>query len=162
MLELGVDVTLPGAEEMELSRGLAAAIITQVEEARTPHIELYDSGATRHISPYRDITYQTLDPPLYLNAVNGQQFPALGTGDMVVRAPTGGGGQSELTLKNVFHALSVGYTLISLGALDSLGYDIAIGSGHLEILLRTGERLAHIPKSAHSLYCHVDIVLLLT
>jgi len=58
------------------SGGLAAAAITQVEESKSTRVELYDSGATRHISPYRAdfITYCSLDPPLYLNAANGQQF----------------------------------------------------------------------------------------
>ena len=103
--------------------GLAVAAIMQVEEERPTRTELYDSGATRHISPYRDdfITYRTLDPPLFLNAANGQQFPAVGMGSMVVSAPNGDG-QSELTLESVLHAPSVGFTLVSLRALDKLGY----------------------------------------
>ena len=44
--EAGVDAALSG--------GFAAAALRQVEEGRTARVELYDSGATRHISPYRD------------------------------------------------------------------------------------------------------------
>jgi hypothetical protein len=56
------------------SGGLAAAAITQVEEVKPARVELYDSGATRHISPYRDnfINYRALEPPLFLHAANGQ------------------------------------------------------------------------------------------
>ena len=159
VFELGVDIPSSGGNETEWSagqsgHGLAAAVVAQVEEARTPRIELYDSGATRHISPYRDdfFTYQTLDPPLYLNAANGQRFPALGTGDMVISAPNGRGGQTELTLENVLHAPSVGYMLVSLGALDKLGLRIAIGGGHLDIQSRAGDRIIHIARTTNGLY----------
>ena len=49
--EAGTDTTLSGR--------FAAAALTQVEEGRTARVKLYDSGATRHISPYCDdfITY---------------------------------------------------------------------------------------------------------
>ena len=136
---VGAEVTAPlECEEAgagaALSGGLAAAAITQVEEVKPARVELYDSGATRHISPYRDdfTSYRTLEPPVFLHAANGQQFPAVGTGTMVIGTPNGGE-QSALTLEKVLHAPSVGYTLVSLGALDALGYRIAIGGGHLEI-----------------------------
>jgi transposase InsO family protein len=97
------------------------------------------------------LTYHSLDPPLFLNAANSQQFPAVGTGSMVVSAPNGGG-QSKLTLENVLHTPSVSYTLVSLGALDGLGYHIAIGGGHLEIQSHAGKRLACITRTARGLY----------
>ncbi|EIW60878.1 uncharacterized protein TRAVEDRAFT_80236, partial [Trametes versicolor FP-101664 SS1] len=55
-------------------------------------IEVYDSGATRHISPYRERfeTYERLDPPRPITAANGDQFMATGEGDMRVRMPNGG------------------------------------------------------------------------
>ena len=139
-----------------LSGGFAVAALTQVEEGRTTRVELYDSGATCHISPYCDdfITYQQLDLPLFLNTVNSQQFPAVGTGSMVVSTPNGAG-QSDITLENVLHAPSVGYMLVSLGALDGLGYHIAIGHRHLNILSRAGECLARIVRTECSLY-HVS------
>jgi hypothetical protein len=62
------------------SAGGAQATITAVEEAKSAQVELYDYSATRHLSPYRNnfITYWDLEPPLYLNAANKQQFPAMG------------------------------------------------------------------------------------
>ncbi|KAI9429466.1 hypothetical protein H4582DRAFT_2089143 [Lactarius indigo] len=89
---------------------------------------------------------------VFLNAANGQQFPAVGTGSMVVSVPNGSG-KSELTLKNVLHAPSISYTLVSLRALDSLGYRIAISGGHLEIQSGTGECLVSITCTLHGLYC---------
>ena len=136
-----------------LSGGLAAAVITQVEKLPVARVELYDSGATRHISPFRDdfLTYRPLDPPLYLNAANGQQFPAVGTGTMKVSTPNEDR-QSELTLEDVLHAPSVGYTLVSLRALDSMGFRIGIAGGHLDIQSQAGERLARIAKTPRGLY----------
>lgn len=158
--ELGVDIPSSGGKEMEWSarqsgHGLTAALVTQVKEARTSCIELYNSGATCHISPYHDdfFTYQTLNLPHYLNVTNSQQFPALGTEDMVISAPNSRGGQTELTLKNVLHTLSVGYTLVSLGALDKLGHRISIGDEHLNIQSCTDDCIIHIAQTMNGLYC---------
>ena len=117
------------------------------------HVELYDLGAMHHISPYCDNfhTYQPLNPSLILNVANGQQFPAVGTGSITVSAPNGDG-QSDLTLKNVLHVPSVGYTLVSLGALDALGYCATTGGGHLKILSHKGERLVFIARMVRGLY----------
>lgn len=86
VLESGAQATTPlECEEAGAgtapSGGLAAAAITQVEEVKPARVELYDSGATRHISPYRDdfVNYRALEPPLFLHAANGQRFPAIGT-----------------------------------------------------------------------------------
>ena len=96
----------------------AAAVITPSDGQRE-RVELYDSGATRHISPYQSdfSTYVKLDLPIFLNATNQQRFPAIGTGTLVIHAPNGGT-QSSITLHDVLHAPAVGYTLVSLGALD--------------------------------------------
>ena len=61
-------------EDMSETEGeeLAGAVITPSEEDNTPHVKLYDSGATRHISPYKsDFTsYSQLSPPVFLNTAN--------------------------------------------------------------------------------------------
>jgi hypothetical protein len=76
-----------------------------------------------HISPYKSdfASYTTLDPPVYLNAANQQRFPAIGTGTLSIRTPNGAA-PSILTLHDVLHAPAVGYTLVSIGALDKKGY----------------------------------------
>ena len=51
---------------------------------------------------------------------------------------------SSLTLENILYALAVGYTLISLGALDTLGYHMGIEAGNLEITLPKGTLVARI------------------
>jgi hypothetical protein len=98
---------------------VACAVITSAKQEGAPRTELYDSGATRHISPYQsDFTsYTPLSPPIFLNAANQQRFPAIGTGTLAVRVPNEGT-ESELALRNALHAPSVAYTLVSLGTLD--------------------------------------------
>ena len=136
------------------SAGSMQATIAAVEEAKSTWVKLYDSGATRHLSPYHNnfITYWALEPPLYLNAANKQQFPALGTGSMVVNAPLGSA-TSSLTLENVLYAPAVGYTLISLGTLDVLGYHMGIEAGTLEISSPKGTLVTCILQTTRGLYC---------
>ncbi|KAI0037752.1 hypothetical protein FA95DRAFT_1459436, partial [Auriscalpium vulgare] len=52
--------------------------------------ELYDSGTTRHISPYLDDfeNYREI-PPRRFTAANQQGFAATGVGEMVIDVPNG-------------------------------------------------------------------------
>ena len=118
------------------------------------HVELYNSGATRHISPYKAsfLTYITLNPPIFLNAANQQRFPTIGVGSLAIRVPNGST-QSTLTLPNVLHAPAVGFTLVSLSALNKQGYRASLGSGHLKLFTPGGEHIACIPQTPRGLYC---------
>ena len=124
----------------------AAAVTTPSSDGCGKHVEMYDLGATRHISPYQsDFTsYNCLDPPVYLNATNQQQFAAVGVGSLAIHAPNGAT-SSTVTLHDVLHSPSVGCTLISLGALDKRGCHALLGSGDLELFAPGGEQVACIP-----------------
>ena len=63
--------------------------------------------------------------------------------------------ESELILQDVLHAPSIGYTLVSLGALDKLGYQATLGGGHLEIFSPHGEQVGRVAQTARGLY-HVE------
>ncbi len=131
---------------------VVAAVITPVSDDRGERVKLYDSGTTRHISPYKSnfATYTVLDLPVYLNTANQQRFPAVRMGTLAIHAPNSRN-QSTLTLNDILHALAVGYTLVSLGALDKNGYRASIG-GNLELFVPGGEHVAHIPQTACGLY----------
>src|SRR6266702_1065200 len=133
---------------------VAVAIITPVSNDRGEHVELYDSGATCHISPYKlaFLSYTTLDPPIYLNATNQQKFPAIGVSSLAIHA-LNGGSQSTIILSEGLHAPTVGYTLVSLGALDQKGYCTSIGSGHLDLFGPGGHHVARILWTVRGLYC---------
>ena len=52
--------------------------------------ELYDSGCTRHISPYREDFESFVEiPPMSFSAANKQKFNASGKGEMVIDIPNG-------------------------------------------------------------------------
>ncbi|KAG2742176.1 hypothetical protein P692DRAFT_201655076, partial [Suillus brevipes Sb2] len=53
-------------------------------------VELYDSGTTRHISPYRE-QFKSLTPipPKTFAAANKQCFDATGIGELVIEVPNG-------------------------------------------------------------------------
>jgi transposase InsO family protein len=131
----------------------AAAVITPLSDGRAERIEMYDSGATRHLSPYRSdfTTYAHLDTPIYFNAANQQKFAAVGIGSLAIHTPNGLS-TSTLTLHDVLHSPSVGCTLVSLGALDKRGYRASLGSGHLELFAPGGERVCRIPRNSRGLY----------
>jgi hypothetical protein len=132
---------------------MAGAMITPCDDHNTPRVELYDSGATRHISPYKnDFTaYSLLSPPVFLNTANQQRFPAVGTGKLAIHVPNGRG-ETELILNDALHALSVGYTLVSLGVLDEEGYKAHIGGGYLELIFPHGEHISHVARTYKRLY----------
>jgi len=133
--------------------GFVGAVITPCEEGDTPHVELFDSGATRHISPYKTdfTTYTPLTPPMFLNTANQQRFPAVGTGKLAIHVPNGRG-ETELILNDTLHAPSVGYILVSLGALDEEGYYAQIGCGYLELDSPRGEHIGHVARTHKRLY----------
>ena len=52
------------------------------------HIKFYDSGATRHMSPYHDeFTTMREIVPKPITAANQQNFSAVGIGEMVISVP---------------------------------------------------------------------------
>ena len=117
-----------GEEDVWLDEGdLIEAVISPIDEDNRLCTELYDSGATRHISPYKSdfISYSPLAPPIFLNTANQQRFPAVGRGTLVVRVPNKGT-ESELTLHGALHTPAISYTLVSIAALDEEGYHIHI------------------------------------
>jgi hypothetical protein len=74
----------------------------------------------------------------------------MGTGSMVIHAPLGAV-SLEITLENVLYTPTVGYTLVSLSALDLLGYHMSINAGELEITSPAGSVVACIPQTTHEL-----------
>ena len=131
------------------------AVITQVDEGEDACIctELYDSGATRHISPYKPdfLTYSPLTPPVFLNAANQQKFPVIGHGMLAVLVPHGAE-ETRLNLHNALHAPAISYTLVSIRALDAEGYHAHIGGGSLELTSPQGERIRRILRTQGCLY----------
>jgi hypothetical protein len=138
--------------EDDISGDSAAAAFTEEALSAGPRVELYDSGSTQHLSPYRDqfTSYHNI-PPRPFTATNQQSFDATGTGDMVIEVPDSVD-TSKLALTEVLYSPEIGYTLISVGHLDEAGYSATFGQGKCEIRGSDGERVGAIPKSSKGLY----------
>jgi len=136
----------------------AAAVIAPIDADGTPRTEVYDSGSSRHISPYKDdfTSYTPLSTPLYFNAASQHKFPAISTGTLVVCTPNSGR-ESSLALLRALYVPQVSYTLVSLGALDEEGFMTLIGNGRLRITSPRGDSVAEIPRNARHLYKVIHI-----
>ena len=132
---------------------MAAATITAADANQGARIELYDTGATRHISPFRSDfkSYSPIMPPILLNTANQQRFQAIGSGSMAIQIPNGDA-ESEVLLRGVLYAPTVAYTLVSLGTLDAEGYHMIVGGGMLAISDPYGQRVGQIPRTSRGLY----------
>jgi len=77
--------------------------------------ELYDSGCTNHISPYRQKFENFVRiPPRVFRTANQQNFSAIGKGDLLIDVPDGDD-YSRLWLRNILFSSDVAYTLVSIG-----------------------------------------------
>ena len=129
-------------------------VAMEIKEGRTPscQVELYDSGTTRHISPYRERFENLVDiPDKFFTTANRQKFVATGVGDMIVEVPNGYD-VSKLRLTEVLFLLEVGYTLVSIGRLDELGLSTTFAEGFCTIKGSDGETIGRIPCTSKGLY----------
>src|SRR5882724_2802453 len=80
--------------------------------------ELYNSGATQHMTPHKDaqVNYEVIAPKP-INAANQQTFRAIRWGDLPICIPNGPG-STHITL-----------TLVSIGLIDEAGYTMSFTSG---------------------------------
>lgn len=114
--------------------------------------ELYDSGALRHISPYRDDFADYVEiAPREFSAANEQKFHAVGQGEVTIDVPNGAD-TTHLTLTEVLYSPEVGYTLVSVGRLDEAGFEVSFKGGQCTIRDDGGMRIGEVPRSKGSLY----------
>ena len=152
VLEAGVDHAENSIGPARSSLENDIAMPTSVDSPTSRRVELYDSGATRHISPYCDAfeTYTTI-PPKPFTAANRQVFNATSIGEMVVDVPNGYD-VSRLRLTEVLYSKEVGYTLVSVGHLDELGLSTTFADGFCTIWGTDGETIGCIPRLTRGLY----------
>lgn len=109
-------------------------------------MELYDSGASCHMSPYRDHfeNYVKIIPKPIV-AADKRCFQAIGKGDLRVKIPNGPK-STTILLKEVLHCPDMGLTLVSIGKITSAGYKVIFKRSTIEEFHR---RMGHIsPETA--------------
>ena len=137
-----------------LEEPVDAFVVIEPSKSRNTEMrtELYDSKCTWHISPYlEDFSTFTKIPPKVFQAANKQSFSATGTGEMTIYIPMGAE-TSQLTLNKVLYSPEVGYTLVSIGKLDDMGFSITFSGGKCSIRGPDGEQIGEVPKSGRGLY----------
>ena len=117
----------------DLEDASGETLVTTDSSKPTHRVDLYDSGCTNHISPFREQFENYVDiPPKRFRAANQQAFDAIGQGELIVEVPNGSESTS-LRLEGAFYAPEVGYTLVSMGQLDEAGFFATIGGGECVI-----------------------------
>ena len=125
--------TVPTASVAEISADDDWAFIgdyeipTSVEDALfanySTRSEIFDSGASRHMSPYRDQVIQGTYKPLTghtIRAANRSTFNAKGTGDILIEVPCGNR-TNKVILKDTLYTPDIHATLVSLAKFDMGG-----------------------------------------
>jgi hypothetical protein len=90
------------------------SVLMQVGQVWTAAPELYDSGASQHMMPLCNhfVTYQKIMLHLIM-AADKRVFYAIGIGDVIIDVPNGES-STQITLKDVLHALDMGATIVSI------------------------------------------------
>src|SRR5271156_5223656 len=118
--EEDVEEALDLDDEPKTYTFVAATLANSVSS--TLETELFDSGASRHMSPYRHkfINFFPIQKRV-LTAADGGTFDAIGKGDMFITMPNGQT-TTRILLKDVLYAPKMGVTLVSIGKIDVAGY----------------------------------------
>ena len=114
--------------------------------------EIYDSGCTNHISPYRE-RFENFEqtPPRSFKAANKQSFNTIGKGDLVIDIPNGNS-FTKLRLRDVQYTPNVAYTLVSIGRLDDDGFTAKFGNGKCILNGPDGEKVGEVIRTARKAY----------
>ncbi|CDO76235.1 hypothetical protein BN946_scf184644.g9 [Trametes cinnabarina] len=123
----------------------APAMLAQ-DPVPADEVIVFDSGATRHMSCYRErfIRYEEISPRL-IQAADNHTFKAVGKGDMYVHLPNGTENTTRVLLQDVLHAPSMGVTLISIARVTAAGASVVFKNSECCILRSDGTCIAIIP-----------------
>ncbi|KIK81024.1 hypothetical protein PAXRUDRAFT_157076, partial [Paxillus rubicundulus Ve08.2h10] len=88
----------------------------------TTAIELYNSGASQHLSPYHNhfVNFVSI-PPKPITTVDKHTFDAIGRGNLHIEIPNRES-KTRVLLKDVLYTPSMGVTLVSISKLVAAGY----------------------------------------
>ena len=115
-------------------------------------VELYDSGASRHMSPFSHrFTNLHPIPPRPITAANNRVFYAIGSGDLKIDVPNGAS-TTPITLKDALYAPDMSMTVVSISRIAGAGYSVAFKGTNCMIKNQHGTIVRDIPASLNGLY----------
>jgi hypothetical protein len=118
------DQILSAAEldTIEICTGYKYAYVIGADEIRNTEVDLYDSGATRHMSGFLRKFFNFVKiEPVPITAADKCTFQATGKGDMYIHIPNRDKPKSCILLKDVLYAPSMGVTLVSISKITKAG-----------------------------------------
>ena len=147
-----VDAQEPTEEPWPNVAATAAGSIPAQAERAPSTTKLYDSGASRHMSPYHEhfVLYQEI-PPRAITAADKRVFYAAGTGDLEIEVPHGTS-FTPIILKDVLHALKMGTTIVSVNRITKAGYTVTFKNDTCQIRNKSDKVIGSIPVSQNGLY----------
>jgi hypothetical protein len=110
--------------------------------------ELFDSGASRHMSPDRKsfVNYRSI-AARPITAANKQTFHAVGMGDLPIDVPNGAS-STRVVLRDVLHAPDLGLTVVSIGRIIQAGCSVEFDEGYCHIKKKAdGRTIGKIPAA---------------
>src|SRR6266851_5898650 len=115
--------------------------------------ELYDSGASHHISPFRHrfVTYQPITPrplPGPQNRASTISAP----GRLQFEVPNGPSAATPILLGEALHAPDISATVVSIGRIAKAGFTVLFDNGTCKIQNKNAKVIGQIPMSQNSLY----------
>ena len=112
---------------------------------RGSEVDVYDSGASSHMSPDRHrFTKFRETAPYPIAAADKAIFNATGIGDMRVAIPNGKV-TNHITVKDVLYCKDLAFTLISLPKCDKAGFEVTLRDKHCTIRDPKGTTVGRIP-----------------
>jgi len=133
----------------------AGAILEGTQATHNAESELYDSGASHHMTPFGhrliNFTHITSHP---ITVTDKQIFHAIGKGDMQVEVPIGNT-TTTILLKDILYVPDMGITIISISRIASAGYAILFHTNFCQIFNSKQCCIGHVPVTSNGLY-HVD------
>ncbi|CAA7270361.1 unnamed protein product [Cyclocybe aegerita] len=152
--KLTVASCLPTDTGAEPYTSFAGAVI-EASDILKPQCELYDSGASCHMTPFCNqlINYVPIDAQP-ITAADKQVFHAVGKGDLQICIPNGKTTMVML-LRNVLYAPSMGLTIVSISCIAAAGYAALFWSNFCRIFDPKDCRIAHIHITPNGFY-HVE------
>ena len=108
-------------------------------------VDIYNSGASSHMSPDRHwFTKFRETPPYPIAAADKAIFNATGIGDMQIAIPNSRV-TNHVTIKDVLYCKDLAFTLISLPKCDKAGFTVLICDKHCMICDPKGTTIGRIP-----------------
>ena len=117
-------------------------------ETQRTEIDLYDSGASQHMSRFchKFVDFVKIEP-VPIRAADKQVFTATGKGKLLIHLPNSDKGMSRIQLTEALYAPSMGVTLISISHVAATSSTVVFSGEFCRIYNADKKRVGEIKES---------------